>query len=164
MQTSLFDSGKHAGAILSADRRYRYLLTREWDPTRPKFGFLCLNPSTADESIDDPTVKRCMRFAENWGGGGILISNLFAYRATDPVELLSAEDPVGPENDKWIEHAIQLASATVAAWGCNGTLLGRDAMVLARYADRLSCLRLTKDGHPGHPLYLPGSLRPIPLR
>ncbi|WP_196787592.1 DUF1643 domain-containing protein [Burkholderia stagnalis] len=162
-QAGLFESERYSTAILSEDKRYRYLLTRTWDSRLPVFGFLCLNPSTADETIDDPTVKKCMRFVRSWGGGGLVISNLFAFRATDPAELKMEKDPIGPENDKWIEHALNSTAMTIAAWGCHGVYRGRNLDILQRFGDRLCHLRLTKDNHPSHPLYLPETLRPTPF-
>ena len=119
-----------------------------------------LNPSTADETQDDPTIRRCQGFARDWGYGGLVMANLFAFRATDPAVMKQAADPVGPDND---EHLLQLASTcplVVAAWGTHGQHLGRDHQV-RELTPNLHCLRLTKEGYPGHPLYLPKSLTPV---
>ena len=89
-------------AAFSPCRRYRYCLSRVWNPKLPSVMFVGLNPSTADEQEDDPTVRRCIGFARNWNFGGLILVNLFAYRSTDPADLLRVDDPVGPGNDKHI--------------------------------------------------------------
>jgi hypothetical protein len=123
--------------------------------------FVCLNPSTADENTDDPTVRRCMHFARSWGYGAVLMANLFAFRATDPTSMLSAQDPVGPDNDRVLIQAAREASVVIAAWGVHGIHRSRDTRVRELLPD-LHYLRLTKTGQPGHPLYLPKNLRPVP--
>lgn len=151
-----------AGARLSACGAYRYELTREWG--RPMFGiggrclFVMLNPSTADGSEDDPTIRRCLGFAAQWDFDSLEVVNLFALRATDPAELYKHPDPVGPENDAAILAAAARANQIVVAWGGHGAHLDRAAAVarlLASY--RLLALRTTREGHPGHPLYVPAS-------
>ena len=124
--------------------------------------FIMLNPSTADENVLDPTLRRCMGFAGQWGYGGMEIVNLFAYRATDPSKLRQVNDPVGDENDLTIRLAEDRNEIMVAGWGVHGTYQGRDQAVLEnrRYPDKWHCLGLTKDGHPRHPLYLAKSLTP----
>jgi hypothetical protein len=104
-----------------------------------------LNPSTADETADDPTIRRCVAFARDWGHGSLCMTNLFAYRATKPADMLAQDDPVGPENDDALRRLA-------------GSAGGRHNAVRAMMP-RLHYLRLTKDGHP---LYLPAVLRPIP--
>jgi hypothetical protein len=146
-------------ADLSTCGQYRYSLTREWSQSGGLVLFIGLNPSTADAMKDDPTIRRCASFAEAWGYGGLLMANLFAYRATDPADMLDVLDPVGPTNDACLRRMASKARLVVAAWGTHGTHLGRDAQVRAMLP-RLHYLRLTKDGHPGHPLYLPGHLTP----
>lgn len=152
-------------AIFSPCRTYRYTLWRHWDGL---FGssyamFVCLNPSTADEVLDDPTVRRCIRFAKAWGRAGFCMTNIFAYRATDPKDMLAVEDPVGPDNDEHILRVAASAAVVVAAWGVHGTHQGRNQDVCAMLSN-LHVLRLTGDGHPGHPLYLPKTLRPTPWK
>jgi hypothetical protein len=144
---------------------YRYSLARWWGQSRP-VNFVMLNPSVADSTIDDPTIRRCMAFAEAWGYGGLLVTNLFALRSTDPGALKRARDPIGPENDRRIVEVAKASDLTVAAWGNHGKLYGRDAIVLrmlreAGIAPR--CLRVSAAGQPFHPLYLPGHLRPRPM-
>jgi hypothetical protein len=122
--------------------------------------FVGLNPSTADETQDDPTIRRCINFAKAWGYSGLCMTNLFAYRATRPKDLMAAADPVGCENDAHLLALASEASVIVAAWGANGTHKGRNVEV-RRLLPTLHCLALTKDGHPGHPLYLQKTLIPF---
>jgi len=148
-------------AVLSEDRVYRYRLERTW-AEGARATFVMLNPSTADEDSDDPTLRRCMDFARRWGLAGIAVVNLYALRATDPAELWRATDPVGPENDRYLAEAAASGEALIAAWGARA----RDTRVREVLAipgfERLTCLRTTKRGHPGHPLYLPRTLTPVP--
>ena len=146
-------------AVFSDCRLYRYRLERRWGEG-VLGAFLMLNPSTADEFQNDPTIRRCVAFARMWGYGGLMMTNLFAWRATDPRNMLAADDPVGPDNDQTLRATWLNAAITVAAWGAHGTHQGRGAHVRAMLP-ALHYLRLTKDGHPGHPLYLPASLRPV---
>lgn len=148
--------------ILSPCRTYRYTLWRD-------FGglvgddyamFIGLNPSTADEVNDDPTIRRCVAFAKSWGYGAMCMTNLFAFRATEPADMIAATDPVGPDNDVHLIDLARNASVVVAAWGTNGAHLGRDAAVRA-LVPRLHCIKKTQAGHPGHPLYLRADLTPI---
>lgn len=147
------------GADISSCGRYRYTLWRTWGPGETCM-FVGLNPSTADATVDDPTIRRCIGFAQSWGYGGLMMTNLFAWRATDPRDMLAAEDPVGPGNDQILRCAHMSAAITVAAWGVHGAHQGRDTHVRAMFR-HLYYLRLTKGGHPGHPLYLPANLRPV---
>ena len=124
--------------------------------------FVGLNPSTADETQDDPTIRRCIAFAKAWGYGGVCMTNLFAYRATLPEVMKATSDPVGPDNDEYLRALAADAGVVVAAWGANGTHKGRDAEV-RKLLPELHCLALTKDGHPGHPLYLRKTLTPFPM-
>lgn len=153
------------GAVFSPCRQYRYLLWRRAVLGTPFMGLGMLNPSTADADADDPTINRGIGFAMGERLAGPLVWNLNAFRATDPADMKAAADPVGPHNNNAIDLALRLAEITVAAWGTHGTHGGRDQAVLRRCAaggHQLHALRLTKDGHPGHPLYLPKSLRPQP--
>lgn len=158
------DEATRCGAVLSECRRYRYELWRRWsDLAQDRQGyvaFIGLNPSTADETTDDRTIGRCVGFARSWGFSALCMLNLFAWRATDPRDMLRAANPVGPDNDRHLVNCAQGASLLVAAWGARGSYLGRDQQV-CRLLPGLQVLRLTKGGHPEHPLYLPGSLRPI---
>lgn len=155
-----------AGADFSDCGRYRYRLWREWNPQLEAVGFLMLNPSTADATADDPTIRRCLGFARRWDYGRLEVVNIFAYRATDPRELRAAEDPVGPENDEWIERvAAKCARRLVCAWSNWGRLADRAGdvcRVLRRAEVRLLCLGTTKHGHPLHPLYQPADADLVP--
>ena len=150
----------HRGAEFSPCRRYRYALLRAWKPEAGFAMFVGLNPSTADEATDDPTIRRCVAFARAWGYGALCMMNLFAYRATQPADMLGQDDPVGPENNEYLLRMALQAEVVVAAWGVHGTHGGRHNVVRALLPG-LHYLRLTKDGHPGHPLYLPATLRPV---
>ncbi len=144
-------------AVYSPCERYRYLLTRTWDPAWPRALFVMLNPSTATEVQNDPTVERCERRARTLGFGAFRVTNIFAYRATDPAVMRSESDPVGPDNDAAIARSALWADRIVCAWGSHGAFLGRGAEVerLLRATGRpLWHLGLTKGGQPGHPLYI----------
>jgi hypothetical protein len=122
MSDALFEveavpEGGDGGAVITADRRYRYNLWRTWDRTLPVCGWVMLNPSTADETKLDPTLRRVLDYSRRWGYGGFVIRNLFAYRATDPCELLDADDPVGLENDAWLKGLTNEAGLIVVGWG-----------------------------------------------
>lgn len=140
-------------AVFSDDRVYRYELRREWGPG-PTLAFIGLNPSTADETLDDPTIRRCIGFAKREGCGSMVMVNLFAYRATDPRQMKAALHPVGPENDKHIVQATRTARAIVAAWGVHGSYLARDYDVLSILPFPADALGITKGGYPRHPLYV----------
>jgi len=151
-----------ATAIFSPDRKFRYFLTRTWDANAPLVAFICLNPSTADEFHDDPTVRRCLAYARDWGYGGLLVANLFALRTTDPRGLRKVHDPVGPDNDTWIKRAAARSDLCIAAWGNGGRLHGRGRIV-RNMLPHLHCLGVNHSGEPAHPLYLPRGRRPFPL-
>jgi hypothetical protein len=151
------------GALFSHDRQYRYRLWRRWDALRPCVAFCMLNPSMADEHSNDPTIRRCIGFARDWGYGGVEIVNLFALRATDPRELRDARDPIGRRNDAYVIEAAQRSAAVVLAWGVHGTFRARGAEALALLSPRARLLALgwTRAGEPRHPLYLRRDVRPI---
>lgn len=150
--------------ILSSCRQYRYCLWREWDRTNPSYAvFVGLNPSTADEVDDDPTIRRCVGYAERWGHGALCMVNLFAYRATQPRLMKEQIAPIGDDNDFWLLEVVKDAAVVVAAWGKDGTHRGRDKTVIRLLAGRLSCLGVTKEGHPKHPLYLRKAMEPHPF-
>ena len=152
-----------SGATFSPCRRWRYLLWRCWDGKKPVANFLMLNPSTADEVKLDPTCSRARDFAERWGYGALIVTNVFGWRATDPDDMKAAKDPVGPGNDAAIVKAAKGSAIVVCAWGNHGKFLERSARVRA-FLDKgkieLHSLRVNANGEPAHPLYLPGSLRP----
>lgn len=151
--------------VFSPCRKYRYTLWREWDSLiGGKYCmFVGLNPSTADEVTDDPTIRRCIGFAKRWGYGAVCMTNLFAFRSTDPMTMLACADPVGPDNDKWLVEIAKGAGIVVAAWGTHGDHLGRGKIVrmgFMQHGINLQCLGHTKDGYPRHPLYLRGDCEP----
>ena len=148
-------------ATLSTCRQYRFELWRRWGHGAYAM-FIGLNPSTADETADDPTIRRCVGFARAWGYDAMCMTNLFAYRATLPADMKKAADPVGWEvNDRRLRHLAAEAGVVIAAWGAHGAFMDRGANVRRMLPGGLHYLRLTKDGHPGHPLYLPASLQPV---
>lgn len=150
-------------AIYSPCERYRYRLQVIWDKQEKPVNFLLLNPSTATELQDDPTVVRCLHRAQGMKCGGLIVTNIFALRATDPRELKMAGDPIGPENDAAIKVAAYDSSQVICGWGTHGRLLHRahDVKRALDHADvLLYTLGLTADGHPRHPLYLPYSATP----
>jgi hypothetical protein len=149
-----------SGALFSRCRRWRYLLWRRWGDG-PVANFLMLNPSTADEFRLDPSCTRARNYAERWGYGAILITNIFGWRATDPEEMKSVKDPVGRGNDRAILEAAKEAQIVVCAWGNHGAHRDRAREVRALLNGvPLHALRVNAHGQPAHPLYLPASLRP----
>lgn len=152
-----FDSD--AGAILDPDRSYRYLLWRSWGSRDHRCVFVGLNPSTADEGRDDPTIRKCVGFAKRWGFGAIDMVNLFAWRSTDPSGLLSAPDAAGYDNDDVLAEVIARAHRVVWAWGRHNARVRR--LVHARTAGwsffpgcEAGTLGRSQDGSPRHPLML----------
>ncbi|RLB68649.1 MAG: hypothetical protein DRH08_00315 [Deltaproteobacteria bacterium] len=149
------------GADISECGKYRYRLWRMWDDGKEGLlGFIMLNPSTADADTDDPTIRKCIGFARRFGYDGIMVTNLFAFRATNPAELKTAYEPVGRDNHVFLETEAKTCDRTICAWGTNGALKKRGEVVIEKLrkqdgAPRLRHLGLTKDGHPRHPLYLP---------
>ncbi|HYL22994.1 MAG TPA: DUF1643 domain-containing protein [Burkholderiales bacterium] len=155
-----------SGAVFSRCRRWRYLLWRRWDAARPSANFLMLNPSTADEFRLDPSCTRARLYAERWGYGALIVTNLFGWRATDPGEMKAAREPVGRANDAAILRAAREAAIVVCAWGNHGAHRERSARVLALLRDarvELHALRVTGAGEPAHPLYLRKALDPLVL-
>ncbi len=153
-----------SGAMFSSCRRWRYLLWRRWDESKPVANFLMLNPSTADEMKLDPTCSRARHYAENWGYGALIVTNVFGWRSTDPGVMKAAKDPVGPENDAAIVRAAKDSALVVCAWGNHGAHLQRSLAVtklLLEEKVKLHALRVNANGQPAHPLYLPGNLRPL---
>ena len=146
------------GAKFDTSGKYRYALWRAWSADYPRIAFILLNPSTADEQRNDPTIRRCMGFARAWQFGSVEVVNLFAYRATDGRELLKVVDPIGEENNRFLMRTVKRCSTVVVGWGTRGTLLGRDREVITLLAGRkdVYCLGTTKGGHPRHPLYVRG--------
>jgi len=139
-------------AVFSNCRKYRYSLTRSWNSAGGYVLFIGLNPSIADEKIDDPTLTRCINFAKDWGYGGLIMVNLFAYMSTYPIDLKKVKLPIGNNNNKHILKNHQKSQLTVAAWGNDGHFLKRDKEVLKIICNPM-CLNINKSGQPAHPLY-----------
>ena len=155
------------GAKFTSDRRHRYYLWRTWGG-KPFVLYLLLNPSTADESDNDPTVERCERRARMMGFGGMVVLNIFALVSTDPKGLLSVPDPVGRRNDRYISFFATRAGQVVCGWGNHGRHLGRGRQVLQLLDDLgvtpfVFGVTKTSGCHPQHPLYVSYSRRPYPL-
>lgn len=154
------------GALFSPCRTFRYQLWREWSDGDGTCTFIMLNPSTADETVNDPTVERCQRRAAMLGFSRLIVVNLFALRSTDPNALYKAADPIGPQNDDAILDAAKRSQMVICAWGKHGGLMKRAAAVRATLSKEgvvAHHLGLTKDGEPKHPLYIGYSVQPKPL-
>jgi len=155
------------GATFSPCGLYRYKLWRHFNPSPERLcNFIMLNPSTAGENVNDPTVERCERRAREYGYDGLIVTNLFAWRSTDPRAMKAAFDPVGPENDAAILAAAQESAIRIVAWGLHGLYRGRSLWVyemLSSAGLELHALRILKDGSPEHPLYVPYTCRPVIL-
>jgi len=155
------ERGEMSETIFSPDRKYRYTLYREWEmplhETREGYAmFIGLNPSTADETKDDPTIRRCKGFAKSWGFARMYMLNLFAFRATKPRDMMGEPQPVGEENDKYLTQYAR-RGFVIAAWGRHGEFMGRNAEVLSLLDD---VHQIGEAGYPRHPLYLPKNLQP----
>ena len=149
-------------ANISKDKIYRYTLSRTWDSTKPTVLFIGLNPSIADENIDDPTITRCINFAKDWGYGTLLMANLFAFRSTYPKEIYLIDDPIGQDNDHYILECVKQSDLIIACWGNNGTYMDREK-IIKELVPNLYCLQKNKNGTPHHPLRLPRDINPIPF-
>ena len=146
-------------AVFSRCRKYRYVLWRIWDESKPYAMFIGLNPSTADEVKNDPTVTRCINYSRLWEYGGLCMTNIFAYRAKDPKDMRAARDPIGKENDTWIVKSAKNAGVIVCVWGNHGQYLSRSREVL-NLIRQAYYLKMNKSGEPAHPLYLRRDLEP----
>lgn len=157
-------------ASISECGRYRFELGRSWDDSLPSLVFVMLNPSTADADVDDPTIRKCVGFAQRFGYGSMAVANLFAYRATDPAELKRAGYPVHPEEDDRLEQLCtdwDGQSTIVCAWGSNAKGLARVQRVrelLTRGGNTIMALHMNADGTPAHPLYQPYTRTLVPMR
>lgn len=156
-------------AAISDDSMYRYLLGRIWGDGN-LLGWVMLNPSTADGTVDDATIRRCVDYAKRWGFGGILVANLFNFRATDPKVMRAAPDPIGPDWAKWLEAFWLRSSQVVVAWGSSCRWRAqphRDRDVLAHLRSLrplgvpILCLKKSKHGFPVHPVRQRADLQPI---
>ena len=151
-----------SNAVISEDGLYRYSLSREWDHRKPAINFVMLNPSTANAEKDDATIRRCISFAALWGYGGLIVTNLYAYRSTEPRKLWSVIDPVGPENEKYLILLAHIAKKVVCAWGANAPLERAEDVRRILLATRaglytpnvLYCVGKTKNGEPKQPVRL----------
>lgn len=139
-------------AVISKCGKYRYYLSRTWDLNLRRLAWIMLNPSTADAEQDDPTIRRCISFSKKFGYGSIEVINLFAFRATDPKELLTEKDPIGTENYKWLSECD--AYDYIVAWGSNKFAIEWLKYNAVRLPSKMYCLGINKDGSPKHPLYV----------
>ena len=153
-------------AIISKCGNYRYSLSRIWDKDKPLVMFLMFNPSTADTDRDDPTIRKCIGYAKNWGYGGILVGNLFAFRSSDPLDLLYSDNPIGKHNGEYLEKMFDKSSIIIFAWG-NQKILDKiydgpfKDFSKNKNREKYYYLELSKRGTPKHPLYLKKELKPI---
>lgn len=155
------------GWIISPDEKYRYELIREWDKSLPVLMMVGMNPSTANPKFDDPTLYKGRRYAISWGFGSLHMGNAFAYRMTDQKRLMEVSDPIGPENNKHLLAMAERADLILLAYGLPHPSLRYRGLQAARmlaeqHARKLHVLELSKDGVPKHPLYLKGTLKPVP--
>lgn len=170
-------NGVDEQTVFSPCRLWRYTLWRTWDVdsvtgtgddlahAEGYVQIIGLNPSVADETKDDPTIRRCIQFAKDWGYGGLCMTNIFAWRDTDPKGMKKVRDPIGKDNDHWLITIAKPADIVVAAWGTHGSHLYRGYKVKRMFADagiKLHCLNTTAGGHPSHPLYQRANAVPIP--
>lgn len=156
--------GLESEGIYSTCERFRYALTRTWDPCGRRLVYVMLNPSTATEQANDPTIERCERRAGLLGFGAFKVVNLFALRETSPNRLMKACSPEGSENFRVVSSALAWADDVICAWGVHGTHRRQDRKFLKLVSDcgkPLRVLGLTKEGHPRHPLYVPYSVQPV---
>lgn len=161
-----YENTARSGASFSPDRIHRWSLWRCWEGCflGDMIAFIGLNPSTADESANDPTVTRCINFAKRWNYPGMFMLNIFAFRATDPKAMKAADDPVGESNDLALRFFSGNVHRVVCCWGTHGAFRDRGPhvkrMLQGMPTAELCHLGLTKHGHPKHPLYLPGDTKP----
>lgn len=152
-------------ATISPCGKYRYWLSRDGDPSKRRVAFVMLNPSTADASIDDATIRRCRTFAR---GAGFVVVNLYAYRATKPADMFAVDDPFGAENDDFLLNVAMGDYKIIVAWGVNAKLarIRYVTQLLEQFdgnsSNTLYCLGITKDGHPRHPLYVKSDAPIVP--
>lgn len=154
---------RSSAADISDDQAYRWSLWRTWPAGESTVLFVCCNPSTADGTEDDPTVRRCVAYAQAWGYRAVAIGNLYAFRTSKPRDLRAVPEPVGPLNDQALAAMVLDATIVVCAWGADPGIAGYTERVaevtalLNTYARGLQCLGRTKDGWPRHPLYMPAN-------
>jgi len=151
-------------ARISECQQYRYELRRIWDDALPPCVFIGLNPSTADATQDDPTIRRCINFAKSWGMGSLVMVNAYAFRATDPSDMKKALDPIGIENNASLKSVVQEAAdrggIVIAAWGNHCDQLREVSLMWMKDIIEVRCLGKTKTGKPKHPLYIKSDVEP----
>jgi len=141
-------------AYFSNDEKYRFILTRKWNKANKVVVFIGLNPSKATEMISDPTVRRCVNYAKQWGYDEMIMLNIFALRSTNPKQLYKSKDPIGDMNDFCIREDIEMADLIVASWGNHGEHLGRGMEVYKIIKEmNVKCFGINQSGQPVHPLY-----------
>lgn len=150
--------------IFNSDRTHRFTLWRQWDGSLPYLAVIGLNPSTADETNDDPTIRRCISFAKTWGLGGYLMLNAFSFRATDPEVMKAQETPNDPSNNGFLIDGCRGAGLVLCGWGVHGTFKDREKELKELLKPfNPQCLGFTKGGQPKHPLYIKGTTKPVPF-
>lgn len=157
--------GVEGRAVFSLDGDHRYVLRREWDVTGPIAVFVGLNPSTAEADVDDPTVRRCQRFASDWHHGSMVMLNIFAYRATSPDALREEGLDLVGDNEAYLAAIASEADLIIAAWGSSKHVDGYDDrtvdILLGGLTGIVHCLGTTQGGSPRHPLYVPAAQQPV---
>lgn len=156
---SLFENN---GAEFSVGNKYRYALWRIWDEKLPLVMIVGLNPSTANQTTDDATIRRVKRFSYDWGYGGFYMMNLFALVTPYPEELKKSDNPLG-DNNGWLEKIHPKCEKVIFAWGAFKEAHERSIEVINMFPDAY-CLGKTKSGCPKHPLYLKSDTIPILFR
>lgn len=158
--------GSVSGCVFSICGVYRYALWRLWNMARPYWMMALLNPSTATEKEDDPTITRCITRAYRSGAGGLVVVNAAAIRETDSERACRAADPIGPDNEAWVRALIPTCSLHIAGWGPNAAKFGGDRLLRRLFSEAgvtLYALQLNRDGSPRHPLYLSYEAQPFPF-
>ncbi len=145
-----------SGAIISDCKKFRYQLWRIWDTSKPLVMFIMLNPSTANADVDDPTIRKCIAYAKQWGFGGIYVGNLFAYRTAFPKELKLANYPMGEDNEAHLINMMLRCDKFICAWGHKQGI----PKLITNIFPKLHYLELAINGTPKHPLYLKKDLKP----
>lgn len=163
---STWNESFQVNAVMDETGHYRYQFSCQWGTQGRFITFIMLNPSVGNQQQPDPTLRKCINYAKNWGYDGIKVANLFAYVSTDPQRLTSVVDPVGPDNDRHLLEMIQGVDRIVLAWGKmlpKSFVQPRIQEVLYLLRERDSyCLEKTKCGSfPKHPLFLKADLTPI---
>jgi len=157
-----------SGAVFDRSENYRYTLWRKWDDQAPRILFVMLNPSRANEEINDQTIRTCIGFAMHQKFGSMEVVNLFAYRTSDPRILMRARNPIGKDNDAFILDGCQRSSTIVLAWGNHGRHLERSNYVVSdliqQTKQNVVCLGITKEGFPRHPLYVKRTTNLVPFQ